>query len=55
MRGREFLGDATVLVVEMPSGATLRCRQRSHSTLALGARVTLIPVEGKAFLAFDAS
>ena len=52
---REFFGDATVLDVQMPSGATLRCRQRSDSTLALGAQVTLIPATGKAFLAFDAS
>ena len=55
VRAREFLGDATVLDVQMPSGATLRCRQRSHSSLALGAQVTLIPVSGKAFLAFGAS
>ena len=55
VRAREFLGDATVVDVEMPSGATLRCRQRSHSTLSLGAQVTLIPVTGKAFLAFGAS
>ena len=55
VRAREFLGDATVLDVQMPSGATLRCRQRSHSSLALGAQVTLIPVSGRAFLAFGAS
>ena len=52
VRSREFLGDATVLEVEMPSGAALRCRQ-SHTTVAPGARVSLVPESGKPFLAFS--
>ena len=52
VRAREFLGDSTVLEVELPSGATLRCRQRSYSILAPGARVALVPETAKAFLAF---
>ena len=55
VRAREFLGDATVLDVETPSGATLRCRQRSDSTLPLGAQVNLVPTAEKPFLAFGAS
>ena len=52
---REFRGDETVLAVRMPSGATLRCRQRSYSTLAPGTRVTLVPDNPAAFLAFQES
>ena len=52
VRAREFLGDATVLEVEMPSGAALRCRQ-SHTTVTPGARVSLVPDSGKPFLAFS--
>ena len=55
VRAREFLGDATVLDVEMPSGATLRCRQRSYSQVAPGNRVALVPETTRAFLAFSAS
>ena len=54
VRAREFLGDSTVLEIELPSGATLRCRQRSYSTLAPGERVALVPETAKAFLAFSA-
>ena len=53
VRAREFLGDSTVLEIELPSGATLRCRQRSYSPLATGARVALVPVAARAFLAFS--
>ena len=52
VRAREFLGDATVLEVEMPSGAALRCQQ-PHTAVAPGARVSLVPEPGKPFLAFS--
>ena len=55
VRSREFRGDETVLVIGMPSGATLRCRQRPHSTLAPGERVTLIPTRGVPFVGFKSS
>ena len=53
VRSREFLGDATVLEVEMPSGAALRCRQLSYAAAAPGSRVSLVPESGKPFLAFS--
>ena len=53
VRAREFLGDSTILEIELPSGATLKCRQHSYSTLAPGARVALVPEAAKAFLAFS--
>ncbi|MCI0438839.1 MAG: ABC transporter ATP-binding protein, partial [Chloroflexi bacterium] len=49
----EFRGDETILVVELPSGATLRCRHRSHSRLRAGQRVNLIPDTGVVFVAFE--
>ena len=49
---REFRGDESVLVVTLPSGATLRCRQRSRSETAIGTRVRLVQEEGASFLAF---
>ena len=52
VRAREFLGEATVLDVEMPSGAALRCRQQSREAVAPGARVSLVPESEKPFLAF---
>ena len=52
VRTREFIGEATVLDVEMPSGAALRCRQRSYTTISPGTRVSLVPEPEKAFLAF---
>ena len=53
VRAREFLGEASVLDVEMPSGAALRCRQQSHATVAPGSRVSLVPESAKPFLAFS--
>ena len=53
VRAREFLGEATVLDVEMPSGAALRCRQQSRTTVNPGSRVSLIPETEKPFLAFS--
>ena len=53
IRSREFRGDETILVVALPSGATLRCRQRSYSTLSPGTRVTLVSEKATPFLAFN--
>ena len=55
VRAREFRGDETMLTVELPSGATLRCRQRSHSTLTPGTTVTLTPEKAAPFVAFRRS
>ena len=55
VRSREFLGEATVLDVEMPSGAALRCRQLSYTAVAPGSRVSLVPESDKPFLAFSDS
>ncbi|MCH7653287.1 MAG: ABC transporter ATP-binding protein [Chloroflexi bacterium] len=49
---REFRGDETILFVRMASGDTLRCRQRSDSTLSTGTRVTLVPDKATPFAAF---
>jgi iron(III) transport system ATP-binding protein len=50
---REFRGDESVLVVTLPSGATLRCRQGSRADIAVGTRVGLVHEEEAAgFLAF---
>lgn len=55
VRSREFRGDETMLVVEMPSGASVRCRQRSYSKLTPGTRVRLSPVRESPFLTFRKS
>ena len=55
VRAREFRGDETVLDVSTPSGAIVRCRQRSYSKLAPGTRVTLIPQAARPFTAFFSS
>ena len=52
IRSREFRGDETVLIVGMPSGATLRCRQHSYSAPAIGTSVTLILENAMLFVAF---
>lgn len=52
VKSREFRGDETVLVIGMPSGATLRCRQRSSSTMSPGHTVTLSPDRTVPFVAF---
>ena len=52
VRSREFRGDETILVVQTASGATLRCRQRSDSTLTPGSQVSLIPTKVVPFVAF---
>ena len=55
VRSREFRGDSTLLIVATPSGATLKCRQRSSSVLAPGTRVNLIFEKEGAFVAFERS
>ena len=55
IRSREFRGDETMLVVALPSGATLRCRQRSYSAFAPGTRATLVAETSTPFLAFERS
>ena len=55
IRSREFRGDETILVVALPSGTTLRCRQRYYSTVAAGTRVTLAPENPRPFPAFKRS
>ncbi len=52
---REFRGDEMLFVVRMPSGATLRCRELSHSHLPLRSRVALTPTKTSPFLAFKTS
>lgn len=52
---REFRGDETLLVVRTPSGVTLRCRQRSYSTLPVGARVTLARTRALPFVSFKST
>ena len=54
VQAREFRGDATVLVIALPSGATLRCRQDSHCAIKSGRRVDLILNRPGPFAAFSA-
>ena len=49
---REFRGDETLLLLTLPSGATLRCRQDSFSQLQVGTRVELTAVRPRPFAAF---
>ena len=49
---REFRGDEVILMVQTPSGATLRCRRHHYSTLPTGTRVTLFPIRAAPFVAF---
>ena len=49
---REFRGDETILVIRLPSGATLRCRQHSFSLLDPGTKVTLVTGTAATFVAF---
>ena len=52
IQGREFRGGETILGVRLPSGATVRCRQRASTTLTPGTTVTLVPDQDRAFVAF---
>ncbi|MDA1189907.1 MAG: ABC transporter ATP-binding protein [Chloroflexi bacterium] len=49
---REYRGDAMILVVRLPSGATVHCRQGPYSELAAGTQVTLAPSRVQPFVAF---
>lgn len=49
---REYRGDAMVLVVRLPSGTTVRCRQGPYSELATGTQVTLAPSRVQPFVAY---
>ena len=51
---REFRGDQVVLSVQLDSGATVRSRRRSFSTLPAGSRVRVTPVKTIPFVAFPA-
>ena len=53
VRSREFRGDSTLLIVAIPSGGTLKCRQRSDTALAAGTRVALRFEKDGAFVAFE--
>ena len=48
----EYRGGETMLLVNTPGGATLRCRQLNYSNLSKGARVTISPKTTTSFLAF---
>ena len=52
IQAREFRGGETILVVRLPSGATVRCRQRASITLVPGATVMLVPEQGRDFVVF---
>ena len=49
----EFRGDETMLMVALPSGATLRCRQPAGATFAAGTRITLVPQNSSPFPVFE--
>ncbi|MBM3944069.1 MAG: ABC transporter ATP-binding protein [SAR202 cluster bacterium] len=49
---REYRGDAMILVVRLPSGVTVRCRQGPYSELAAGTRVTLAPSRAQPFVVY---
>ena len=50
---REYRGDAVILVVELDSGTTVRCRQGPYSDLAEGTLVDLVPTRSVPFVAFS--
>jgi len=54
IEARDFRGGENMLVVRMPSGAKLNCRQPFQSKLAPGDRVTLIPASNSPMRAFRA-
>ncbi|MCH8827362.1 MAG: TOBE domain-containing protein, partial [Chloroflexi bacterium] len=53
IESREFRGGETMLVVRMPSGAKLNCRQLSPSDIVPGDRVTLVPASDTPMTAFQ--
>ncbi len=50
---REYRGAAVILVVELASGATVRCRQGPYSDLPVGTAVDLAPSRTVPFVVFD--
>ena len=53
VKAREFRGDETVLVIEFPSGATIRCRQESYCAITPGQRLDLVLLRPVPFAAFS--
>ena len=51
---REFRGDQVILSVRLESGAAVRSRRKSFSTLPAGSRVRVSPVKAIPFAAFPA-
>ena len=49
---REFRGDEVILLVRVPSGATVRCRRHHYSTLPPGTRVAIFPTRAAPFVAY---
>ena len=52
VEAREFRGDQVILTVKLSSGATVRSRRRSFSTLPAGTRVRVSPVKTIPFVAY---
>ena len=52
IEAREFRGDQIILTVRLSSGATIRSRLSSYSTLPAGSRVRVSPVKTIPFAAF---
>ena len=52
---REFRGDQVMLSVKLDSGAVIRSRRRSFSTLPAGSRVRVSPVKTIPFMAYAAT
>lgn len=53
VESREFRGDETVLLVKLPSGATIRCRQESYCAITPGQRLDLVRLSPGPFAAFS--
>ena len=54
VEAREFRGDQVILTVRLNSGATIRSRLNSYSTLPAGSRVSVSPVKTIPFVAYPA-
>ena len=52
IEAREFRGDEIILTVRLSSGAAIRSRLSSYSTLPAGSRVRVSPVKTIPFAAF---
>lgn len=53
VESREFRGDETVLLVALPSGATIKCRQESYCAITPGQRLDLVLHRPGPFAAFS--